>query len=176
MSKKSHHFLTLWLWPLTYDLGKLIRSGHYHYQCVHQIWEQSIPWFLSYRVNTIAGGGRRAVLKGPINFNPALVQILVWCRPGNKPLSEPMMVSLLTHICVTRPEWVNDVQSIWVLYDNILHGFVSFKLGSVVWLRDYRKVSNIRRTKSQNLNDSHLVLKSSLPNPLKPGVKSRMKK
>ena len=39
----------------------------------------------------------------------------------------------------------------------------------------YRKVSNIRRTKSQNLNDSHLVLKSSLPNPLKPGVKSRMK-
>ena len=39
----------------------------------------------------------------------------------------------------------------------------------------YRIVSNIRRTKSQNLNDSHLVLKSSLPNPLKPGVKSRMK-
>ena len=60
MSKKSHHFLTLWPWPLTYDLEKLIRSGHYHYQCVYQIWEQSISWFLSYRVNTIAGGGRRA--------------------------------------------------------------------------------------------------------------------
>ena len=58
MSKKSHHFLTLWPWPLTYDLEKLIRSGHYHYQCVYQIWEQSIPWFLSYRVKTIAGGGR----------------------------------------------------------------------------------------------------------------------
>ena len=28
-------------------------------------------------------------------------------RPGDKPLSEPMMVSLLTHICVTRPQWVN---------------------------------------------------------------------
>ena len=42
-------------------------------------------------------------------------------------------------------------------------------------LQNYRKVSNIRRTKSQNWNDSHLVLKSSLPNPLKPGVKSRMK-
>ena len=48
----------LWPWPLTYDLEKLIRSGHYHYQCVYQIWEQSISWFLSYRVNTIAGGGR----------------------------------------------------------------------------------------------------------------------
>ena len=57
--EKSHHFLTLWPWPLTYDLEKLIRSGHYHYQCVYQIWEQSIPCFLSYRVNTIAGGGRR---------------------------------------------------------------------------------------------------------------------
>ena len=59
MSKKSHHFLTLWPWSLTYDLEKLSRSGHYHYQCVYQIWEQSIPWFLSSRVNTIAGGGRR---------------------------------------------------------------------------------------------------------------------
>ena len=39
----------------------------------------------------------------------------------------------------------------------------------------HRKVSNIRHTRSQNWNDSHLVLKSPLPNPLKPGVKSRMK-
>ena len=28
-------------------------------------------------------------------------------RPGAKPLSEPMMVRLPTHICVTRPQWVN---------------------------------------------------------------------
>ena len=39
----------------------------------------------------------------------------------------------------------------------------------------YRKISNISRTISQNLNDSCLVLQLSLPNPLKPGVKSRMK-
>ena len=39
----------------------------------------------------------------------------------------------------------------------------------------YRKISNIRHIITQNLNDSHLVLQSSLPNPLKPGVKSRMK-
>ena len=47
------------------------------------------------------------VPKGPINNIPALVQIMAWCWPGNKPLSEPMTVSLLTHICVTRPQWVN---------------------------------------------------------------------
>ena len=28
-------------------------------------------------------------------------------RPGNKPVSEPMIVSLLTHIYVIRPQWVN---------------------------------------------------------------------
>ena len=45
-------------------------------------------------------------LKGPINNIPALVQIMAWRRPGDKRLSEPMMVSLLTHICVTRSQWV----------------------------------------------------------------------
>ena len=40
------------------------------------------------------------------NNIPALVQIMAWHRPGDKPLSEPMMISSLTHICVTRPQWV----------------------------------------------------------------------
>ena len=47
------------------------------------------------------------VPKGPINNISALVQIMAWRRPGDKPLSEPMMVCLPTHICVTRPQWVN---------------------------------------------------------------------
>ena len=46
------------------------------------------------------------VPKVRINNIPSLVQIMAWRRPGDKPLSEPMMVSLLTHICVTRPQWV----------------------------------------------------------------------
>ena len=49
----------------------------------------------------------RFVPKGPINNIPALVQIMAWRCPGDKPLYEPMMVSLLMHICVTRPQWVN---------------------------------------------------------------------
>ena len=49
------------------------------------------------------------VPKGPFNNNSALVQIMAWRRPGDKPLSEPMMVRSLTHICVTRPRWVNQV-------------------------------------------------------------------
>ena len=57
------------------------------------------------------------VPKGPNNSNPALVQIMAWRRSGDKPLSEPMMVSLLTHICVTRPQWVkvDDRPYKWIL-------------------------------------------------------------
>ena len=39
----------------------------------------------------------------------------------------------------------------------------------------YRKTSSIDRTKSQNLIVSNLFLQLALPNPLKPGVKLRMK-
>ena len=30
---------------------------------------------------------------------------MVWRRSGDKPLSETIMVSLPTHICLTRPQW-----------------------------------------------------------------------
>ena len=44
------------------------------------------------------------VSKVPIDNKPASVQIMAWRRPGDKPLSEPMMASLPTHIFVTRPQ------------------------------------------------------------------------
>ena len=45
------------------------------------------------------------VPEGPINNILALVQMMAWRRPADKPLSEPMMISLPTRICVTRPQW-----------------------------------------------------------------------
>ena len=48
----------------------------------------------------------KLVSMGPINNIPALVQIMAWHWPGAKPLSEPVMVNLLMHICVTLPQWV----------------------------------------------------------------------
>ena len=101
----------------------------------HQ-WHDNILWFLWYQanhsVNTLRPrqNGRhftddifkciflnenvwisikislKFVPKGPINNIPTLVQIMAWRRPGDKPLSEAMMVKLPTHICVTRPQWV----------------------------------------------------------------------
>ena len=46
---------------------------------------------------------------------PALVQIITWRRAGDRPLSEPMMICLLTHICVTRPQWVKDCDVLQLL-------------------------------------------------------------
>ena len=39
---------------------------------------------------------------GPIDYITALVQIMAWRRPGDKPLSEPMMI-----MCFNWPQWVN---------------------------------------------------------------------
>ena len=45
----------------------------------------------------------------PMNNISALDQIMAWRWPGDKPLSQPMMVRLLTHICVIRPQWDNSL-------------------------------------------------------------------
>ena len=59
----------------------------------------------------------------PINHIPALVEIIVWPRPGDKPLSEPMMVSLLMDRCVTRPQWVNNAPALITMI--LWHGIVT---------------------------------------------------
>ena len=63
--------------------------------------------FLTENVRISIKVSLKFVPNGPINNNPTLVQIMAWRRSGDKPLSEPMMVRLPTHICVTRPQWVN---------------------------------------------------------------------
>ena len=39
----------------------------------------------------------------PIKNIPSLMQIMAWHWPADKPLSEPMIVVLATHICIIRP-------------------------------------------------------------------------
>ena len=46
------------------------------------------------------------VPKGLINNIPALVKIMACSQSGDKPLSEPKWLSLLTHICVCGHQWV----------------------------------------------------------------------
>ena len=51
---------------------------------------------------------------------------MAWRRLGDKPVSEPIMVRLSTHICVTRPQCVNKKWCfslfLWtVIYRSLLH-------------------------------------------------------
>ena len=62
--------------------------------------------FLNENMIILIKSSLKFVPEGPINNIPALVQIMAWRRPGDKPLSELMVVSLPTHICVIRPQWV----------------------------------------------------------------------
>ena len=91
------------------------------------------------------------VPKGPINNIPALVQIMAWRRPGDKPLSEPMMASLTTHICVTRPQWVKKT------YDH-------YKQERLAW----QTVTDLPK------NKQGLVIHFSLPDEDENGLKRKL--
>ena len=69
--------------------------------------------------------------RGPINNMSALGQIMAWRQPGNKPLSEPMVVGLLTHIWVTRPQWVKLwLDTVWTpILDNLMMNCHKLQLG-----------------------------------------------
>ena len=60
--------------------------------------------FVNENVRILIEISLKFVPKCPINNIPAMVQIMAWRRPGDEPLSEPMMVSLPTNICVARPQ------------------------------------------------------------------------
>ena len=87
------------------------------------------------------------VPKGPINNIPALVQIMAWCRPGGKPLSEAIMVSLLTHICVTRPQWVHTPGPLFAKRTGVLPQEIVSKLRG--WMLQWPYRSEIRQASRQ---------------------------
>ena len=90
------------------------------------------------------------VLKGPIYNNPALVQIMAWRRPGNKPLSEPMMLRLLTHTWISRPKWVNSWHTVHPKnHVNCLHWSIlsiSFRITSLSLGQSYDWLSDSEAT------------------------------
>ena len=81
------------------------------------------------------------VPKGLIRNIPALVQIMAWHRAGDIPSSEPMMVNLLTHICVTGPQWVNCIATDHLRvgnykFWNMYHSLVYSKLSNIIMERN----------------------------------------
>ena len=100
----AHHLLKTWSWPYLTHWGRdkmdaisqTTVSNAFSWMKMHQFCFR-FHWNL--------------FLNGSINNILSLVRIMAW-RPGDKPLSDPTMVSLPTHICVTRPQWLNSNYSI----------------------------------------------------------------
>ena len=62
--------------------------------------------FLNENIRILIDISLKFVPKCPINNISTLVQII-----GDTPLSEPMMVTIPTHICVTRTQWVKNTSA-----------------------------------------------------------------
>ena len=79
----------------------------------------------------------------PINYIPALDQTMAWRRPGDKPLTESMVVILPTHRCVTRPQCVKPytprirrmVHDLWYFVMFRRWSFCPSPLGLLCWNR-----------------------------------------
>ena len=80
------------------------------------------------------------------------VQIMAWCQPSHKPLSEPIMASFLTHILVTRPQWVKR--------KNIFHIHVSAKCRFNL---NHEQTHATRQPLMGSLSQHPLILVKSLP-------------
>ena len=95
-SAKAFHFA-----PLPTQNGKIIalksRQNGCHFAA------DIFKWiFLNKNVWVLIEISLKFVSNCPIDNIPALVQIMAWRRPGDKPLSEPMVAGLLMHICVNE--------------------------------------------------------------------------
>ena len=110
--------------------------------------------FLNENVQILIMISLNFIPKGQMNNIPALVQIMAWCQPGDKPLSEPLWVSLLTHICVTWPQWVKVSPACWD--QQIL--LSTDKLYKCLWSAEYyKRTSNFFWL---SLNTEHISLKN----------------
>ena len=92
--------VSLWMHPSDVNTLRLGQNGcHFTddiFQCI----------FLNKNVWVLLKNSLKFVPEVRIKNIPALVQIMTWRRPGDKLLSEPMMVGFLTHVCIARPQWV----------------------------------------------------------------------
>ena len=97
--------LQMWAWPYaSTNQVNTLRPRQNGRQFLDDIFKRI---FLNENVWISLKISLKFVPKGLINNIPALFQIMAWRWPGDMPLSEPIMVNLLTHICVPRPQWAN---------------------------------------------------------------------
>ena len=116
-SKTALDCFTLLLARYLADVSSFIRSEAIRdMEQTKTVWDAA-PWDNPLKVSLTHWGldqidaifSLKFIPKGPITEIPALVQIAAWRRLGDNPLSEPMMIILLTYICVTASLGLNEL-------------------------------------------------------------------
>ena len=107
---KIHNFYQRCLRSMTGCINTLRprRNGHFADNISRHI-------FFDENVCILINISLKFVPKGPINNIPSLVKIMAWCHPGDKPLSEPMIITSPMYICIAQPQWVKTLWWYWII-------------------------------------------------------------
>ena len=89
--------------------------------------------FLKWNVWILLNISLEFVTKVRIDNIPTLGRIMAWCRPGDNPLSETMMVSLLTHVCVTHKSICCNIPGGVSIFADVANGNISGANTVILW-------------------------------------------
>ena len=133
------------------------QNGH-HFPDYISIWI-----FLNENVRISINISLKFVPRGPINNIPTLGQLMAWRRPGDKPLSEPMMVRLQTLICIARPQRVNTLVHHCLRLCHIICSFPSHYLSQCWHIVNWTLCNKLRSNFDTNIqfSDRNMKLKIS---------------
>ena len=99
----TRRYKYIYIYIYIYIILRLRQNGHYFADDIFKrIFFNENIW-ISFKICL------KFVSMGQINNIPALVQIMAWCRPGDKPLSETMMISLPYMVCIYVSLGLNEV-------------------------------------------------------------------
>ena len=108
------------IFPYTYHQLNTLSNSH-HIEAWTK-WLISIFFFLNGNVWILMKISPTFVPRGPISSIPTLAPKVAWCQSVEKPLSQPMIVSLLTHMCFPLMNLV----LVWILH--IIHLLYTYNL------------------------------------------------
>ena len=92
--------------------------------------------FLNLNVRILIKILLKFVFKGPINNIPGLVPIMAWCLSGDKSLSEPVVVSLLTHIYASLG--LNEFNAVWCFYHDYVQYIMKAYRYDKIWMNSLK--------------------------------------
>ena len=111
----------------------LTRWGRDKMAAVFRTFSNAFAWMKLHVIWILISILLKFVPRISVNNIPATIEIMAWRRPGDRQLSEPMMVSLLTNICVTQTQWVNSGQTTKTLTEENVIDDKSTLVQAIAW-------------------------------------------